>query len=140
MHLHPEWQQYIVSDLLRAFPKIQWVVTTHSPQVLSTVPSHAIRILDNYQVVYAPSGVEGAESSRVLQRVLNVNPRPQNNPVSQKLDQYLNLVYQDKWASKEALTLRSELDKSFANEEPELTRADLHIENRTWELEHEENQ
>ncbi|MFO7750300.1 MAG: AAA family ATPase, partial [Desulfobacteraceae bacterium] len=37
MHLHPEWQQLVLQDLTRAFPGIQFIVTTHSPQVISTV-------------------------------------------------------------------------------------------------------
>lgn len=37
VHLHPKWQQTILSQLRDAFPCIQFIVTTHSPQVLSTV-------------------------------------------------------------------------------------------------------
>ncbi len=37
MHLHPSWQQTVLTDLCSAFPKLQFIVTTHSPQVLSTV-------------------------------------------------------------------------------------------------------
>nr|WP_319396655.1 AAA family ATPase [uncultured Desulfobacter sp.] len=48
MHLHPEWQQVVLRDLKhpRAFPQIQFIVTTHSPQVLSTVRKEHIRILE----------------------------------------------------------------------------------------------
>lgn len=45
MHLHPEWQQVVLQGLLAAFPKVQFVVTTHSPQVLSTVRRESIRII-----------------------------------------------------------------------------------------------
>lgn len=45
MHLHVEWQQSILVALRQTFPHIQWVVTTHSPQVLSTVPAHQIRVI-----------------------------------------------------------------------------------------------
>lgn len=45
MHLHVEWQQSILVALRQAFPHIQWVVTTHSPQVLSTVPASQIRVI-----------------------------------------------------------------------------------------------
>ena len=45
MHLHPSWQQAVVYDVRKAFPNVQFIVTTHSPQVLSTVPAEAIRIL-----------------------------------------------------------------------------------------------
>ena len=45
MHLHPEWQQLVLGALTDAFPLIQFIVTTHSPQVLTTVRRANIRIL-----------------------------------------------------------------------------------------------
>ena len=33
IHLHPTWQRQILSQLRRTFPKIQFIVTTHSPLV-----------------------------------------------------------------------------------------------------------
>jgi predicted ATP-binding protein involved in virulence len=43
LHLHPSWQQRIITDLRRTFPNVQFVCTTHSPQILSTVPPGCIR-------------------------------------------------------------------------------------------------
>lgn len=37
LHLHPEWQRTILPSLAQAFPKLQFVCTTHSPLVASTV-------------------------------------------------------------------------------------------------------
>lgn len=36
-HLHPKWQRIIVSDLRKQFPKIQFITTTHSPIVASSI-------------------------------------------------------------------------------------------------------
>jgi predicted ATP-binding protein involved in virulence len=68
MHLHPAWQQSVLAALRRAFKNMQFIVTTHSPQVISTVPARCIRILDGAAVASAPPGTQGAESSRVLKR------------------------------------------------------------------------
>jgi predicted ATP-binding protein involved in virulence len=140
MHLHPAWQQSILINLCKAFPNIQFIITTHSPQVLSTVASEQIRILDNGQVYSAEAGTQGAESARILKQVFGVDSRPQNHPNVQLLNAYLDLVYKDKWH--EAKEKRVELDKIYQGNEPALTAADLYIENRQWELdlEHEENQ
>lgn len=35
LHLHPTWQRRVVPILRRAFPRLQFVVTTHSPLVLT---------------------------------------------------------------------------------------------------------
>lgn len=37
LHLHPEWQRTILPSLAQAFPKLQFVCTSHSPLVASTV-------------------------------------------------------------------------------------------------------
>lgn len=37
-YLHPKWQQSILSTLITTFPNIQFVVTTHSPLVITNLP------------------------------------------------------------------------------------------------------
>lgn len=37
LHLHPAWQRKILGVLKRTFPNIQFIVTTHSPQVLGEI-------------------------------------------------------------------------------------------------------
>lgn len=135
MHLHPGWQQTVLTDFMNAFPKLQFIVTTHSPQVLTTVPSECIRILSAGQVFSASPGIEGAESSRVLKRVFGVEPRPPHNTATKRLNDYLTLVYANKWDALRAKRLRRLLDARYQGEEPALTAADLHIENQKWEQE-----
>ena len=45
LHLHPSWQQRILDALQLAFPRIQFIVTTHSPQVIASVPRECVRIV-----------------------------------------------------------------------------------------------
>ncbi|HDY7489080.1 TPA: AAA family ATPase [Vibrio vulnificus] len=139
MFLHPSWQQRVISALQSAFPSIQFVVTTHSPQVLTTVPAECIRIIDNGEVYIAAPGTKGAESSRLLKRIFGVDSRPQTDENTLLLKAYEKLVYEDKWASDEAKAQRVKLDEIFAGEEPKLTELDLYIENREWELGCEED-
>ncbi len=134
MHLHPRWQQLVLGQLSEAFPCIQFVVTTHSPQVLSTVPSESIRILANNKVYSAPPGSEGAEASRLLTRILGVDVRPPESKATMELKEYLSLVDADQWGAVRAIELRNILDARYQGEEPALLQADLQIENRKWEL------
>jgi predicted ATP-binding protein involved in virulence len=39
-HLHPEWQREIGFWLKRHFPKVQFLVTTHSPIILQAADIH----------------------------------------------------------------------------------------------------
>ena len=139
MYLHPSWQQTLVSSLQEAFPKIQFILTTHSPHVISTVESDSIRVLDNGLFYSAPKGTKGAEAKRVLERVFNVQSRPEHDPNTQLLNDYLDLVYADQWDTADARNKRQQLDSIFQGEEPALDEADLHIENRQWELDGEED-
>ena len=48
LHLHPEWQRKVVGDLLRTFPKTQFLLTTHSPFIIEAINNQLQRhhILD----------------------------------------------------------------------------------------------
>lgn len=127
LHLHPKWQQTVLADLCKTFPKIQFIVTTHSPQVISTVSSRQIRILYKGQVYPAEEGTQGAESSRMLNEVFGTPSRAQNLEIVQKLNRYLALIDDDKWDTEDALALRQELDEWARGHEPELIKADIDI-------------
>lgn len=140
MFLHPAWQQTIIGSLREAFPKTQLIVTTHSPQVLTTVPAECIRILGDGEVYSSPPGTKGAEASRILKRIFEVESRPPCDENTTLLLEYEKLVYEDKWMKDHAKTVRRTLDRIFAGEEPKLIELDLYIENRIWELEIEKDQ
>jgi predicted ATPase len=46
LHLHPSLQRTIVPQLRQALPRVQWVVSTHSPLVLSSFDTAEIVALD----------------------------------------------------------------------------------------------
>lgn len=81
LHLHPRWQQEIVLGLQKTFPNIQFILTTHSPQVLSTVDRNCIRQLcfdDNSQltVVTPKFQTKGVMSSDILSQIMGTNSTP----------------------------------------------------------------
>ena len=134
-HLHPGWQQRILPSIRKIFPNIQFIVATHSPEVLSTVESHQIRILRDNKCYAAPPGALGAESQRLLQDVLGLKDARPPIPAVDELKEYLSLVDQEQWDSNRAKELRTILDTRYQGYEPTLLEADLHIENRMWERE-----
>lgn len=42
LHLHPRWQRQVIPALEKTFPTAQFIVTTHSEQVLSNIPNDAV--------------------------------------------------------------------------------------------------
>ena len=134
MHLHPSWQQTVLPSLLEIFPHVQFFVTTHSPQVLSSLEAQHIRILGPDSAVYlAPQGTWGAESSRLLRQIFGVDNRPPSR-ARDELNEYANLVYTDCGKSSRALELRRILNARYGQQEPKLVELDLHMANREWEM------
>lgn len=46
LHLHPEWQRIVVPTLAKAFPKLQFIFTSHSPLIASTVKRENVFVTD----------------------------------------------------------------------------------------------
>ena len=49
LHLHPSLQRALIPRLRKTFPKVQWIVTTHSPLVLANFDLNEIIALDRDQ-------------------------------------------------------------------------------------------
>lgn len=133
LHFHPKWQQTVIPSLRRAFPNTQLILTTHSPQVLTTIDSRSIRILREDRVESAPPGTNGAESKRMLETVLGTESRPPGNRAVAALARLFECIREDKL--EEAKRLADELDASFRGNDPSIDEARVLIENRRWEKE-----
>ncbi|WP_263831690.1 AAA family ATPase [Sulfurospirillum oryzae] len=130
LHLHPRWQQNILIDLQRTFPNVQFIVTTHSPQVLTTVEAKNIQaiVLENGEPKKEIFDFSyGAKSHELLKEILGVDERPQNLEIVQKLNRYLKMVDQNEYNSSDAKALRSELNNWGYGREKELLKADMDI-------------
>ncbi len=93
LHLHPKWQQDILLGLKETFPSIQFIVTTHSPQVLSTVDNKSIRqiCLDEHgnPIIKIPKfQTKGVTSADILARIMETNSIPENIEEAQWLDEF----------------------------------------------------
>ena len=126
MHLHPSWQQTILSSLREAFPRLQFIVTTHSAQVLSTVRRENIRILDQdfegNAIASSPMAkTYGEPSGDVLESVMHVDQQP---PVPEKADLHrlTELVDQGRYKTDEAKVLRESLVAALGEQHPQLQR------------------
>ena len=130
LHLHPSWQQRVLTDLMRTFPNAQFIVSTHSPQVLTTIePKRIIRLIKQGNHIIAERGVEatyGAEAGYVLDTVMGVSERPSENEFVTKLEQYRELVGSGLGESTLALGLRQQLE-DLSPRDPALDRADIEI-------------
>lgn len=54
LHLHPNWQKTVVRDLKQAFPRMQFIATTHSPFIVQSLGENELLNLDREVVEPAP--------------------------------------------------------------------------------------
>lgn len=139
LHLHPGWQQHILLDLQRTFPNIQFIVSTHSAQVISTVKPECLRVIEwenDKPRLLEIDFSEGAEAQQVLLDVLGVHStRAEQLSIVQHLMEYQQLVENDQWDTPKASSLRQQLDHWGGEYEPELARLDMDIKIKAWERE-----
>ena len=138
MHLHPEWQQVVIQSLQDAFPLLQFIVTTHSPQVLTTVKSENIRVLGRdaagaWEALPPPQEIKGVESAVALNTVMRVNPIP---PVDEAkwLTDYVAHVENSSHTSAEAVALREKLHQLYGPTHPVILDVDRLIRFQAFKL------
>ena len=115
MHLHPDWQQVVLQSLTSAFPNVQFIVTTHSPQVLSTVRRENIRILNQsetgYEAVMPDFSPLAHEAGDALAKVMGTHKQPPL-PLLNVVREFEQLVRSGQEESATARHLRKQLDAS----------------------------
>ncbi|MFC4992298.1 AAA family ATPase [Rubritalea tangerina] len=89
MHLHPRWQRKIVTNLRRAFPKCQFILTTHSPLVISDPKNVNTLMLDNGEMRHVEN-LYGLDANLVLSREMGVPVR--NAEVDHAIDTIYELI------------------------------------------------
>lgn len=74
MHLHPQWQRILTNGLQKAFPKVQFIVASHSPQVLGELKPEQIILLRPEGTAH-PQVSYGLTSSQVLEEIMGASER-----------------------------------------------------------------
>lgn len=126
LHLHPAWQQRVLPGLQDAFPATQFVVSTHSPQVLSTTPSEQIRVIsqdgDGRWFAGEPDRqVVGRSSADALVEVMGVSPTPPTDE-AKMVDQYINLIEMGQHESDNGRALKKKLEGIYDPSNPVMVR------------------
>jgi len=118
LHLHPRWQRRVIQDLKNLFPRVQFIATTHSPQLVGEALPNEVRILAD-GAVSTPSRSFGIDSSRILSEMMHVSPR--NSEVEETLKRLSGLVdTEDLGGAKQVL---SEVERQLGKDDPEVTGA-----------------
>ncbi len=125
-HLHPGWQRTIIPNLRRTFPNIQFILTTHSPQVLSNVPTENVFVLKDFKLrKFPPYHTYGKDSNAILNEVFEIEESRPEHGVKDLKELY---GYIDKNDRKNAEKKLEELREKFGSSDTDLVRAEMYIE------------
>ncbi len=123
LHLHPKWQQRIIPILAEAFPKVQFVITTHSPIVMSSFKGN-ILLLENNLITEQPN-IYGMKPAQVLEMNMRIHDRlPQHQ---ESIKRYFELINLEQGKSDEARKIRDLLANDLSPNDPLFTEADALI-------------
>lgn len=126
LHLHPTLQSVVMKGLQNAFPKLQFIITSHAPMIMTGIPRDA----DNKIIKLTYSKVEGygareintygLDASTIIQAILGVTPR--SHEVEERLGTLFGFIDKDEYekASEKLIEMR----KQFDNNLPELSKAE----------------
>ncbi|VVO32379.1 AAA family ATPase [Pseudomonas fluorescens] len=122
LHLHPKWQRSLIRQLSETFPNCQFVLTTHSPLVISDAKDVLVYVLDDGEL-QERNGLYGLDANQVLLEVMDTDIR--NSDVQQRLNRLLERLQDgDLDAAKK---LFSELSLELPEGHLELAKAALLI-------------
>ncbi|NEQ64112.1 MAG: AAA family ATPase [Symploca sp. SIO2D2] len=130
LHLHPSWQRSLCDQLIETFPNCQFVLTTHSPLVISDCKNVLVYTLTNGELQELPSQY-GQDANTVLLDVMDTSIR--NQEIDTKLNDLLDAI-QDFQLS-QAQELLTQLTAELPANNLELVKAKLLL--RKQELRHQ---
>lgn len=96
LHLHPKWQKEVIRKLSSIFPNVQFIITTHSPQVLSEAEPNSVILLSRKDGEIVHTIIEqskGLSSNEILEEIMDTSPV--NYEVKEKLDRIFDLIYEN---------------------------------------------
>lgn len=75
MHLHPAWQRSLPGVLKATFPQVQFIATSHSPQMMSELMPEEIWLMRGAEVVGHPERSMGLSTNQVLEELMGTDAR-----------------------------------------------------------------
>jgi hypothetical protein len=90
LHLHPRWQRRVVPRLAKTFPRLQFILTTHSPLVVGTVHAANVRVIGKSQVHQFSERLHGLSVDQILSSPYFGYTKPRSDRSEQKLKELLD--------------------------------------------------
>jgi predicted ATP-binding protein involved in virulence len=126
LHLHPTWQAMVIPQFTKVFPNCQFVVSSHSPHVLTHVKPESVFLFRQTEdgIVFSKASESyGQTADRILEDLMGL-PTTRPKEVAERLSKIFELIGRGevKKAKKEISGLKEEIGV-----DPELVKADVLI-------------
>jgi predicted ATP-binding protein involved in virulence len=103
LHIHPRWQRSLIEDLRKAFPKIQFICTTHSPFLIQSLRSGEELIMLDGQSTAELGNLSIEDIAQAIQQVPNTLVSERYAEMTKAAKNYLQLLEQAAIAPEEKL-------------------------------------
>ncbi|MGV0025670.1 AAA family ATPase [Phormidesmis priestleyi] len=124
LHLHPNWQRDIVPALTKTFPNCQFILTTHSPQVLGEIKGKVYRLKSTSDGIIAESiQTYGRDSSEILEDEMEADRR--SVKIKEGLMQLFRLIEDGNLEA--ARELKRKMSEEIGDDESEFVKAEILI-------------
>lgn len=126
LHLHPSLQSVVVKSLQDAFPLLQFIITSHAPMIMASIPIERTNQIIKLEFVqgkgYSKKEINtyGLDASTIIQSILGVIPR------SKEVDNRLTILFDliDNEEYNKASKVLKLMKKEFGDNIPELSKAE----------------
>lgn len=126
LHLHPKWQRMIVEKLPSVFPGCQFILTTHSPHVIThTKAEDLFRLtqVDMEVILQKPNESYGKNVDRILEDLMGLETtRP--SIIQEGLTEIFTLINNNNFSTARVKIGKLKLE---IGEDPDLVRAEVLI-------------
>lgn len=126
LHLHPSWQKRILKDLMDVFPKVQFIVSTHAPEVINSVRRECVVILKDKQAFQAIDETYGKDANTILREVMGVSTRPDD--IIMLFEEFYSVLDKEEWERADEILEQLELKVGNNDAEVNACRVRLELE------------
>lgn len=127
LHLHPAMQRDIINRLQSTFPNLQFILSTHSPQVLGEINAAQIFFVtqrddgEDIDVSTVPT-LFGKDSNMILEQFMGATEK--NEEIKLQLERLFQLIMDDSKLGR-ARELLNQLMSILGSDDPSLIKADM---------------
>lgn len=129
LHLHPAWQRSVIHQLQATFPNCQFLISTHSPQVLGDGLGTSVYAItsksndpNNKENRLAPLGnLYGADSNRILDEIMGAGTRTLE--VSGLFKELFRQIEFKDW--QQVTKISNQLAEKIDSDDPDLLKAHM---------------